>query len=145
VTARWASEGLERVTVGDRNTVSDVGIEAGPEAPRLARQFSTKVLSDLGVSRDQQWAPLLVVSEMVTNAVEHGGSEMRLRLEPSSAGGVRISVTDNGPEDRLLLSLAAISGRGLDIVDTLSTRWGVDPAFGGKTVWCDMELDHRLA
>jgi two-component sensor histidine kinase len=78
---------------------------------------------------------LLVVTELVTNAYEHGGGPRRVRLtrheEPllvtvevddTSAGAPTV-----GPEHH--------RGRGLVLVAKLAADWGVTPHAGGKTVW----------
>jgi CheY-like chemotaxis protein/anti-sigma regulatory factor (Ser/Thr protein kinase) len=87
-------------------------------------------------------AALLVVSELVTNAITHGGGiyELRLRLNPDA---LRIEVVDDGkgsPEIPIA-SDTDEGGRGLRIV-TLTTRaWGVeDGDEGTKVIWAELEL-----
>ncbi|MEU9887844.1 ATP-binding protein [Sphaerisporangium sp. NPDC051011] len=80
---------------------------------------------------------VLVVSELVGNAVVYGRPPVRLSLW-STEEDLCVRVTDHGPEDprRLELSLEAIHGRGLTIVETLADRWGVvHTSDDGKTVW----------
>ena len=80
----------------------------------------------------------LVVSELVTNAVLHGQGGIRLRLQVE-AENVRGEVIDAGggfEHELRELGLFATSGRGLLIVDRLTTRWGV---YEGTThVWFEM-------
>ncbi|MEO3870002.1 ATP-binding protein [Nonomuraea sp. B12E4] len=89
------------------------------------------------------WAPqqaiddcLLIVSELVTNAVRHGGSAYALRLEvrEDRLYGEVFDPGDGVPQQRSP-DIDAISGRGLQIVAALSDAWGVTPGDGGKTVW----------
>jgi anti-sigma regulatory factor (Ser/Thr protein kinase) len=83
---------------------------------------------------------VLIVSELVTNAVLHSGSAVigcALRL---GNGLLRIEVTDQGsgsPEPTVCKPAADdVSGRGLLLVSTLADGWGVTPAArGGRTVW----------
>jgi anti-sigma regulatory factor (Ser/Thr protein kinase) len=83
---------------------------------------------------------VLIVSELVTNAVLHSGSAVigcALRL---GNGLLRIEVTDQGsgpPEPTVCKATADdVSGRGLLLVSTISDEWGVTPAArGGRTVW----------
>ncbi|WP_121751270.1 ATP-binding protein [Streptomyces sp. E2N166] len=93
----------------------------------------------------------LVVSELLANAVRHGRPPVRVALtmlgRPVRRRVVRIEVTDAGtavdvarvrarwrhPSFRL-----GEIGRGLLLVDGLSTRWGDKPAPGGHTVWADL-------
>jgi two-component sensor histidine kinase len=89
---------------------------------------------------------LLLTSELVTNAVRHGGGgDISCRLWPGQRV-VRLEVADgNGTLPREVdRGLVADSGRGLHIVDTLASRWGSTPGQreSGKTVW--FELDTGL-
>lgn len=102
-------------------------------SPRAARCMVREHLGD-GVADDCA----LMVSELVTNAVVHGGSStVRLRLaihpgwiyvEVADDGCGMPQVTDGDPE--------AVNGRGLIIIDSLAREWGVLPQpGGGKIVW----------
>ncbi|GII28893.1 ATP-binding protein [Planotetraspora mira] len=79
----------------------------------------------------------LIVSELVTNAVRHGGSALALRLV-GGRGWVYGEIYDPGdgvPRPREA-GADATDGRGLLIVATLAGDWGVaHPSRGGKTVW----------
>jgi anti-sigma regulatory factor (Ser/Thr protein kinase) len=83
---------------------------------------------------------ILIVSELVTNAVVHSASSViscTLRL---GGGLLYIEVTDEGTGERepAVREAAAddVSGRGLLLVSTLSKAWGVTFAVpGGLTVW----------
>jgi anti-sigma regulatory factor (Ser/Thr protein kinase) len=81
----------------------------------------------------------LVVSELVTNAVRHGpGEPISLRLVAEPDGGVRGEVVDQGDgHGEVVLrdeyERLEEGGRGLLIVDSLSTDWGVEP--GSTHVW----------
>ena len=80
----------------------------------------------------------LVVTELVTNAVIHGQGTIRLRLR-LDAGDVRGDVIDEGggfEHELREASPYAESGRGLLIVDRLSTRWGVHEC--SSHVWFEM-------
>ncbi|WP_322975432.1 ATP-binding protein [Actinacidiphila bryophytorum] len=91
----------------------------------------------------------LVVSELVTNAVQHAhGPEDALvetRFERLPGGDLRIEVHDaneNKPELRQL-SPDAESGRGLALVDALTSgRWGASGREGvGKLLWAECAAD----
>ena len=81
----------------------------------------------------------LVVSELVTNAVMHGQGPIRLRLQ-IEAGDVWGEVIDAGGgfeyEVRRVGPFSTTGGRGLLIVDRLTTRWGVHE--GTTHVWFAM-------
>jgi anti-sigma regulatory factor (Ser/Thr protein kinase) len=85
---------------------------------------------------------ILIACELVTNAVLHGDGAVAVTIWPSTCP-LRIEVTDNGPgapRQRRDPHEEDETGRGLKIVDALSTTWGVTPkAHGpGKTVWFEM-------
>ena len=91
---------------------------------------------------------LLVVSELVANAIRHarprssvaranGAGEIRLRWT-SGPGQVWIAVTDGGGRDRPHIaetSLSDIRGRGLAIVDSIAAEWGVSNTGSEVTVY----------
>lgn len=110
-------------------------------APRMARQFLREVLAAWGRD-DLTEAGMLLVSEVVTNAVVHGAAPLRVTVEPSAAC-VRVVVSDAGdgrPEVRQTTTRDA-HGRGLLLVEQLAERWGCDEAAsagGGKTVWFEL-------
>lgn len=84
----------------------------------------------------------LVVSELVTNAVEV--SQLLEQLPPVQlwlrSDGVRVLVVvrDASPRPPVRVEAAADeeSGRGLVLVEALTERWGWNPDHGGKAVWC---------
>lgn len=109
-------------------------------APRMARAFVAESL--------QQWhldnlieSASLVVSEVVTNAVIHARSDADLLIERMPTA-LRISVTDRGSG---LVSQPGTSvsdgGRGLLIVQQLSTSWGAEPTGDGNRVWAELPID----
>lgn len=84
-------------------------------------------------------AALVVLSELVTNAVQHArvspGREIETRYL-REAGGVRIEVHDASDERPTARVPGESGGWGLGLVDELSDRWGVDDRDGvGKSVW----------
>ncbi|MEV4174616.1 ATP-binding protein [Nonomuraea sp. NPDC049709] len=107
------------------------------EARRLAR-MALRECGYLGRHEDV----LLVVSELVTNALVHGDGPPELRLR-ADASWVRVEVGDTGAELPEARDPGPASGWGLHVVRLLSTGWGVSPGEGGKVVWC--ELAARLA
>ncbi|GIH73512.1 ATP-binding protein [Sphaerimonospora thailandensis] len=92
----------------------------------------------------------LVTSELVTNAIKHSGCQagdfIRFTLVASD-GVVRVEVHDPGSapaEPRLRLDPDAEDGRGLLIVDEISTEWGICERDDGpgRTVWCAIRFAH---
>ena len=115
-------------------------LSADPASARAARRFVRDALAS-AESEDLEDTVTLLVSELVTNAVVHGGGEVEVlvRLLP---GSVRVEVRDASavaPIPRVADD-EDTSGRGLALVETLARRWGVDPvAGGGKAVWFEVD------
>jgi anti-sigma regulatory factor (Ser/Thr protein kinase) len=86
----------------------------------------------------------IVASELITNAVVHGGTDAVLTCRPSGPDGIELTVCDHGAGDPRMgeISLIATSGRGLQIVDALTDAWGVDRTSGTMTVWARMTPRH---
>ena len=119
-----------------------MSLPAEPSAQRIARSairerwqaMDEQVLTDL----------LLIVSELVSNAVRYGRPDIELSMRAAPVS-IDVSVLDHGPELppttlRPVDMWTAESGRGLHIVDRLSSQWGVDPLPDepGKAVWASL-------
>lgn len=81
----------------------------------------------------------LVVSELVANALVHGGSACELTVGYGN-GVVRVEVRDygGGVPDLKAASSDAEHGRGLMLVSMLCAAWGTEPRPQGKCVWADL-------
>ncbi len=104
-----------------------------------ARRFLFRTLAAWGVS-ELYPDSVIVVSELVTNAITHAPAPGELRL--SLLGDVlRVAVTDSGagaPEPRHASSTRE-GGRGLYLVDALTSAWGMEALpHGGKVVWAEL-------
>ncbi len=108
-----------------------------PTAASLARSaVSDSFAEELG--RDRVGELLLVVSELVTNAVLYGRGAITLKLRVDrdgvfgevvdQGGGFEREVRERGPDE--------FTGRGLMIVDALSRRWGIHE--GTTHVWFEL-------
>ncbi len=92
----------------------------------------------------------LVVSELVSNAVVHGGTgpdDAPIQLELQCDDGVvRVSVVHPGPEFARPARPGggesdggdSNGGWGLFLVDRIAERWGIFPAPGGTCVWFEV-------
>ncbi|WP_432537259.1 ATP-binding protein [Kineococcus arenarius] len=103
---------------------------------RRARTFLCEAYCSVHHARVLDEAQLLV-SELVTNAVRHGGPPVRVRVHCDGTAGLQVSVSDGDPRPPVRRDAApeAEGGRGVALVDILSDRWGVDRVDSGKTVW----------
>lgn len=81
-------------------------------------------------------AATLLLSELVTNAVLHAGTDIDVGLD-LVPGGVRVEVADRHPVHPSVkgYSADAATGRGLVLVDAMAEEWGVADAPPGKVVW----------
>jgi anti-sigma regulatory factor (Ser/Thr protein kinase) len=82
----------------------------------------------------------LLVTELVTNAVRHGGAatERPLQVEfRRQAGRIRVEVRDPGPGFERPAK-GAFGGSGLFLVDQVAERWGVRLARAGTCVWFEL-------
>ncbi|RVX45525.1 anti-sigma regulatory factor (Ser/Thr protein kinase) [Nonomuraea polychroma] len=79
---------------------------------------------------------LLIVSELITNAIRYGGAAYALRLEDREDRlyGEVFDPGDGEPRP-CSMDVDALSGRGLQIVAAIADDWGVSAANGGKVVW----------
>ena len=105
-----------------------------------ARLHARLVFHEWGLSAGMAQAAELVVSELITNAIEHGsaGLPATVRIWLSSDGEtVAINVWDasSTPPVATNVGAEADSGRGLMIVAALSKDWGCSAADPGKVVW----------
>jgi serine phosphatase RsbU (regulator of sigma subunit)/anti-sigma regulatory factor (Ser/Thr protein kinase) len=125
-------------------------LPGGPPAPGAARALVRTALAD--------WADLalpgtehltdrladdvmVVVSELVTNAVVHAGTDVELACLLQETGAILVEVSDHHPSRAPRGSDADTPydtpeyGRGLRLVAALSEAWGITYRTGTKTVW----------
>jgi anti-sigma regulatory factor (Ser/Thr protein kinase) len=114
-----------------------------PTSSRDARRLVTRTLEewDLGHLED---AAVLLVSEVVTNAVLHARTSLAVEI---TRGGdvVRVTVSDRSPATprRRRPGLQAGTGRGLGLLAVMATDWGTGPAEDPwcKDVWFELPTD----
>jgi anti-sigma regulatory factor (Ser/Thr protein kinase) len=112
-------------------------LRAEPRAAATARSLTRTTLRRWLITESAGGADIiLMVDELVTNAVMHGRGPVRLRLSISGAR-VRGEVTDADPRipEPGRPGLDAEAGRGLLLVTALADEFGVMPGGYGKIVW----------
>lgn len=116
-------------------------VECGPGGPAQARRAVAECTSRLGLEEAGEDV-LLLVSEMVTNAVRHGAPPVRLEVTADD-DRVRVAVDDGDPRppSARAVDTDAEGGRGMVLVDLLSQEHGVLPQPPGKSVWASVALD----
>ncbi len=120
---------------------------ADADAPQRARAAASRALAHW--SPDRRDVALLVISELVTNAVRHGArddSDEVALLVRRRGRATRIEVIDPAlrrrrrrRRQRRRRSEAQRSGWGLPIVAELTDRWGVEGGPGRTCVWCELD------
>lgn len=115
-----------------------------PRSQKAAREFLRTVLARRipdAAMEDLE----LIASELVANSVRHAGTDIELRVRQDESE-LRIEVIDAVPD--LLpevhpLDEVSETGRGLHLLQTLSSGWGFDVGPERKTVWSTLDLRDR--
>jgi anti-sigma regulatory factor (Ser/Thr protein kinase) len=121
-------------------TVVVLRLSAEVAAPAAARAAVRDALSARSASlRD---IAVLLADEIVTNALVHTGGEIELRVQ-DRRDSIRIEVFDSSSVAPKLRSpgISDERGRGMFIVDSLASSWGVVQTADGKNVWFELDAD----
>ncbi|MBD0710651.1 MULTISPECIES: ATP-binding protein [unclassified Streptomyces] len=149
--ARWSpaadeEQAAEAVESHGNPAEGDVRLPSRPESAWVARRLTQHVLlREWGLGPQIAEYAVLLVSELVGNAVRHTGARsFALRIQ-RRRGWIRVEVRDPSRGLPCLMPVHELdtSGRGLFLVDKLSDRWGVDLAPRGKTTWFEMRVADR--
>lgn len=144
-------------------TVVRTTLPSGPLAAGAARRFVRAALTEwAGMAEPDTFTErladdaLVVVSELVTNAVVHAGTDIelscRLKGAEDDPPGLVVEVCDHHPSRAVRDDGAEHPerpygygmpeyGRGLRLVSSLATAWGITYRTGTKTVWARLPLD----
>ena len=109
-----------------------------PGSAAAVREFARETALSWGFVADDL---VLVANELAVNAIEHAKSAFTVALS-LEAGVATVEVADGSPRLPKMRSSSDFEagGRGLQIVDTLSARWGVRKLSTGKEVWADLDV-----
>lgn len=140
----FASDGEAHAALAGRRSLADVvrlRLPPTTVAPSVARNLVG------GACQAWNLADLLhpgraVMSELVTNAVEHARTDMEVSISRRGAA-LHLAVRDRSPALPRVISLATVRpgeplnerGKGLRVVHADSLAWGAIPTTGGKMVW----------
>lgn len=116
-------------------------LPADPASAGSARRFVRARLTEWGAPH-LEYAASLLVTELVTNAVLHARSESVLSLAYDD-GVLRAEVADSSlvGVQRRRYARDAATGRGLLLVEAISTAWGTAATEEGKAVWFELDGD----
>lgn len=124
------------LTVADDQGTGYLRLPALPSSVGAARRLVRETLPGTPELADLVEAAELVISEAVTNAVVHTGTTIDVRVQ-FTGHEARLEVRDGSahlPTPRDYAATAG-TGRGLMLIDQLTTSWGTLPQSDGKTVW----------
>lgn len=123
------------------------GLAASLSAPYQARCRVRHALESWGIDGELVETAALIASELVANAAKAATVTQILLTLCYGRQALRIEVTDDSPNPPVLSEAPpdAESGRGLQIIDALTTEWSYSflPAGLGKTVYCVLPTGDR--
>ncbi|MFL4909201.1 SpoIIE family protein phosphatase [Streptomyces sp. MMS24-I2-30] len=115
-------------------------LPARDDTAARARVLASSLLRRWHTGDQARGTVLLVISELVTNAVRFGTGPITVRLVRSGSHlSCEVGDTGHGRPYLRRGELLDDSGRGLHVVHKLTTRWGVRWTNTGKTVWAELE------
>ncbi|MFB9321526.1 ATP-binding protein [Cryptosporangium minutisporangium] len=134
--------GVRHVDDRPARVTRDVSVPADPSASATARRFLQQAAADWELSPDLTEIAQLVVSELVSNAVEHAGTTSTVALELTDER-LKISVRDGSTTQPVPrpLDMVSFRGRGLPLIDRVSQQWGIIDHQDGKTVWAALSTE----
>lgn len=116
--------------------VAELRLAERDTSAALARQFTRSTLA-AWASRCSHDDFVLVVSELVTNALLHGHGTPAVRLN-DLGDRIRVEVCDESPLLPVSHRVTPTSGLGLRVVEQISSAWGASRRGRGKVVWCEV-------
>ncbi len=120
-------------------------LPASTSSARTARHWVMNELAAEGVFGVENQIVELLTGELVANAALHGPAHGLIRIRVGRAGlVVRVAVRDDSVTVPVVRhpEPTAANGRGLELVDSLATAWGIEQhGDDGKTVWFSVDLD----
>jgi anti-sigma regulatory factor (Ser/Thr protein kinase) len=145
---------VARVSAGHRPAVSrrlpvhrtSAGVARVWVSDLFAEWRRSGSLADTEATRDLADTAQLLLTELVSNAVRHSDVSIGLHVALDQER-LRIEVSDSSHRMPVLRRAGGedTAGRGLFLVETLSSGWGVELHDEGKTVWCELGLQGPAA
>ncbi|OLZ73951.1 hypothetical protein AVW11_00290 [Streptomyces amritsarensis] len=139
-------QGLRALELYGNPAEAEVTLPSMPESASTARRLTQCVVIRLwGLSPQISEHAVLLVSELVGNAVRHTGARSFGLRMLRRRGWIRMEVRDPSRGLPCLMPVHELdtTGRGLFLVDKLSDRWGADLLPRGKITWFEMRVADR--
>ncbi|MFD5617322.1 ATP-binding protein [Streptomyces yangpuensis] len=139
-------QGLKALELYGNPAEAEVILPSMPESAGTARRLTQCVVVRLwGLSPQISEHAVLLVSELVGNAVRHTGARSFGLRMLRRRGWIRVEVRDPSRGLPCLMPVHELdtTGRGLFLVDKLSDRWGADLLPRGKITWFEMRVADR--
>jgi serine phosphatase RsbU (regulator of sigma subunit)/anti-sigma regulatory factor (Ser/Thr protein kinase) len=130
---------MARVHTLTPDQIATATLPAAAPSVRRARALVHASLSSWGLAAISDTTELLV-SELVTNAVQHGRGPVRLRLLRGTTLVIEVADSSLAPPLLRLPDPLAEMGRGLQLIKSLAQRWGIRREADGKIVWCELAI-----
>lgn len=126
-------------TAAPVHQVLEVAFAPDPAIVSQTRRATEAALSGWNIPESITYNAVVAVSELVTNAIEHGGQETALRVHLDE-DELHIEVSDGlrKPAELRVADHDEESGRGLCLVALLTERWGTSD--DGATTWCTLRV-----
>ena len=121
-------------------TLLRIRLDPVAQSAALGRKVVRDVLA--ACPRAQTETVLLVASELVTNAVQHAHTPLRLEVT-AKEHTLTVAVTDGLPDDNTHMKKTSSTshrenGRGLVLIDALCESWGITRGESSKSVWANI-------
>lgn len=125
--------------------VDSILLPAERQSVAVGRHWVVRTAAVRGATGMANQVLELLSSELLANAVLHGPGEGGVGVQlVVTDERTRVSVSDGNAQTPVVMDtdLSALNGRGMAIVEAMSSRWGVETHVdGGKTVWFELDLD----
>lgn len=129
---------MRQVQRAQRAQRQEAHFDPSVEQAVMARRFASRVVADAGLTSAVHDVAL-AAGELATNAAEHAGTPFDVAVVLDRC--VHIEVIDGSTALPVIadIDVHAERGRGMALVDLVSTRWGVEPTPTGKRVWFEID------
>ncbi len=126
-----------RALPGDR--IAEWNVPPDPSAVAASRAAATAQLRRWGLE-ELVLGTELILSELVTNAIRHGGSPIGVRLVYARTLICQVADTSSTSPRTRLAADTDEGGRGLFLVGQIAQRWGTRYTENGKIIWTEQQV-----